>query len=244
MGFVWISRKSRKNAFSKNKFIPENLEQKPYLLPTETQSPGSLLSEDPSVGASAVTRTKIKQNTERINTREAKSKRKKAIRGRKGSCQSGQQDGSYQSDKRKRHFQSGIKLSISGCNNGVGAETFLPRQCWSCGQPSARTLCPPRGPCPCRRGQLAVFPEDKDTTSQLDPRERDTEDGGLQVPWSGGAGWGGPGLPPQSPSASESANLSSHLTSKGRSRRGPSSSLCESSGSVGSRLARVSCSVS
>ena len=49
---------------------------------------------------------------------------------------------------------------------------------------------------------------------------------------------------PQSPSASESANFSSHLTSNGRSRTGSSSIFCESSRSVGSLLAMVSCSVS
>lgn len=49
---------------------------------------------------------------------------------------------------------------------------------------------------------------------------------------------------PQSPSASESANFSSHLTSNGLSLPGSSSILCESSLSVGALLAVVSCSVS
>lgn len=48
----------------------------------------------------------------------------------------------------------------------------------------------------------------------------------------------------QSPSASESANFSSHLTSNGPSLPGSSSILCESSLSVGALLAVVSCSVS
>jgi hypothetical protein len=44
-----------------------------------------------------------------------KAKKKKKLNGRKASCQSGQQAVSYQSDKLKHHFQSGIKLSFSGC---------------------------------------------------------------------------------------------------------------------------------
>lgn len=97
---------------------------------------------------------------------------------------------------------------------------------------------------------LAAFQKDKETNSQARPEGRDTEAGAqTRAPHTAP----GPGTrrrlgasvrPPQSTSASESAYLSSHLTSKGLSRPGRSSSRCESSLSVGALLAVVSCSVS
>lgn len=168
---------------------------------------------------------------------------------------------SYQSDKLKRHFQSGIKLSFSGCyEEGTFTALLLrPVAVWpslrrraGAGEPVGLTPNAPQT----KEARLDArcFPKgQRETKSQARPKRKDTEDGGLLTTATYAAlGWGSElatqgtcGRPgPQSPSASESANFSSHLTSNGRSLPGSSSIFCESSRSVGSRLAMVSCSVS
>lgn len=173
---------------------------------------------------------------------------------------SGQQEISYQSDKLKGHFQSGIKLSFSGCwekRRGRGGSS----------QPTEVAISPPghkglrcvSAPTTAglETGIDTCFPKDKGDESQAQPkREKDKE---LRLAHSDktrllnrlnttlstkteGHGFGT--CWPQSPSASESANFSSHLTSNGLSRAESSSIRCESSRSVGTLLVMVSCSVS
>lgn len=169
-------------------------------------------------------------------------------------CQSGQQAVSYQSDKLKCHFQSGIKFSLSGCYK-EGRSQYNSSQAGGCPVISHRREARGSGD-PQREagGNDRCFPEgQREADSRAGPKGRDTGDKSLHLTGSlhstargtGGLdAQAGPWAVPQSPSASESAYFSSHLTSKGLSLTGRSSILCESSLSVGTLLAMVSCSVS
>lgn len=100
-GSVYVS-KSRRNAFSQSKFIPENRKQR-KLYPILTTEPGRCTTSSQYLNIRF-----LDLRNKRPNTTEVKPYKNNPV-GRKGTCQSGQQALSYQSDKQTRHFQSGMK---------------------------------------------------------------------------------------------------------------------------------------